>query len=182
MWLLYPNRPLTCHLPLEINIFHCEGDMCTCVWNQLVKIPKQLSCEPQIQIHFAWWHFSSLPPCLCQDIVTRHLTEKSAAEDQLPPLGPVGWAAGSQSELTPSESLATSDAVRNALLPPSLSLSHTSTLCTSPELFPSSFIPFCYHLHLLPLPYFISFSALSPFIPLCFVSFNLSVSVFILWI
>ncbi|XP_034543216.1 pericentriolar material 1 protein isoform X3 [Notolabrus celidotus] len=45
-----------------------------------------------------------------QDIVTRHLTEKSAAEDQLPPLGPVSWAAGSQSELTPSESLATSDA------------------------------------------------------------------------
>ncbi|KAM9857129.1 pericentriolar material 1 protein isoform 2-T2 [Aulostomus maculatus] len=45
-----------------------------------------------------------------QDIVTRHLTEKSAAEDHLPPLGPVTWAAGSQSELTPSESLATSDA------------------------------------------------------------------------
>ncbi|XP_034404545.1 pericentriolar material 1 protein isoform X3 [Cyclopterus lumpus] len=45
-----------------------------------------------------------------QDIVTRHLAEKSAAEDQLPPLGPVVWAAGSQSELTPSESLATSDA------------------------------------------------------------------------
>ncbi|XP_059198657.1 pericentriolar material 1 protein isoform X2 [Centropristis striata] len=45
-----------------------------------------------------------------QDIVTRHLTEKSAAEDQLLPLGPVVWAAGSQSELTPSESLATSDA------------------------------------------------------------------------
>ncbi|XP_042340487.1 pericentriolar material 1 protein isoform X2 [Plectropomus leopardus] len=45
-----------------------------------------------------------------QDIVTRHLAEKSAAGDQLPPLGPVAWAAGSQSELTPSESLATSDA------------------------------------------------------------------------
>ncbi|KAG8014670.1 Pericentriolar material 1 protein, partial [Nibea albiflora] len=45
-----------------------------------------------------------------QDIVTRHLAEKSAAEDQLPPLGPVAWAAGSQSELTPSESLVTSDA------------------------------------------------------------------------
>nr|XP_033479901.1 pericentriolar material 1 protein isoform X2 [Epinephelus lanceolatus] len=45
-----------------------------------------------------------------QDIVTRHLAEKSAAEDRLPPLGPVAWAAGSQSELTPSESLATSDA------------------------------------------------------------------------
>ncbi|XP_074485631.1 pericentriolar material 1 protein isoform X4 [Sebastes fasciatus] len=45
-----------------------------------------------------------------QDIVTRHLTEKSAAAHQMPPLGPVVWAAGSQSELTPSESLATSDA------------------------------------------------------------------------
>ncbi|XP_038568974.1 pericentriolar material 1 protein isoform X3 [Micropterus salmoides] len=44
-----------------------------------------------------------------QDIVTRHLAEKSAAEEQLPRLGPVVWAAGSQSELTPSESLATSD-------------------------------------------------------------------------
>ncbi|XP_028254425.1 pericentriolar material 1 protein isoform X2 [Parambassis ranga] len=44
-----------------------------------------------------------------QDIVTRHLTEKSTAEDQLPPLGPALWAAGSQSELTPSESLTTSD-------------------------------------------------------------------------
>ncbi|XP_029949631.1 pericentriolar material 1 protein isoform X2 [Salarias fasciatus] len=45
-----------------------------------------------------------------QDIVTRHLAEKSAAEDQLPRLGPVVWTAGSQSELTPSESLTTSDA------------------------------------------------------------------------
>ncbi|XP_029621894.1 pericentriolar material 1 protein isoform X1 [Salmo trutta] len=44
-----------------------------------------------------------------EDIVTRHLTEKSAAEDQASTLGPVAWAAGSQSELTPSESLATSD-------------------------------------------------------------------------
>ncbi|KAM9399327.1 pericentriolar material 1 protein-like isoform 7-T10 [Salvelinus alpinus] len=44
-----------------------------------------------------------------QDIVTRHLTEKSAAEYQASTLGPVAWAAGSQSELTPSESLATSD-------------------------------------------------------------------------
>ncbi|KAF0037180.1 hypothetical protein F2P81_010054 [Scophthalmus maximus] len=45
-----------------------------------------------------------------EDIVTSHLTEKCAAEDQLPPLGPAAWAAGSHSELTPSESLATSDA------------------------------------------------------------------------
>uniref|UniRef100_A0A4W5RVH4 Pericentriolar material 1 n=1 Tax=Hucho hucho TaxID=62062 RepID=A0A4W5RVH4_9TELE len=44
-----------------------------------------------------------------QDIVTRHLTEKSAAEDHASTLGPVAWAVGSQSELTPSESLATSD-------------------------------------------------------------------------
>ncbi|XP_035385591.1 pericentriolar material 1 protein isoform X2 [Electrophorus electricus] len=44
-----------------------------------------------------------------QDIVTRHLTEKSVAEDQGLSLGPAVWAAGSQSELTPSESLATSD-------------------------------------------------------------------------
>nr|XP_020476413.1 pericentriolar material 1 protein isoform X2 [Monopterus albus] len=45
-----------------------------------------------------------------QDIVTRHLAEKGVAEDHLLPLGPAAWAAGSQSELTPSESLATSDA------------------------------------------------------------------------
>lgn len=56
--------------------------------------------------------------CSSQDIVTRHLAEKSAAEDQMPPLGPVVWTAGSQSELTPSESLATSDAVRDTLLLP----------------------------------------------------------------
>ncbi|KAJ8000864.1 hypothetical protein DPEC_G00184810 [Dallia pectoralis] len=45
-----------------------------------------------------------------QDIVTRHLTEKKEAEDQPSSLGPVAWAAGSQSELTPSESLDTSEA------------------------------------------------------------------------
>ncbi|XP_062333249.1 pericentriolar material 1 protein isoform X2 [Osmerus eperlanus] len=45
-----------------------------------------------------------------QDIVTRNLTEKSAAKDQASSLGPAAWAGGSQSELTPSESLATSDA------------------------------------------------------------------------
>ncbi|XP_053533355.1 pericentriolar material 1 protein isoform X4 [Ictalurus punctatus] len=39
-----------------------------------------------------------------QDIVTRHLTEKSVAEEPGSSLGP-----GSQSELTPSESLATTD-------------------------------------------------------------------------
>uniref|UniRef100_A0AAX7U5C8 Pericentriolar material 1 protein C-terminal domain-containing protein n=1 Tax=Astatotilapia calliptera TaxID=8154 RepID=A0AAX7U5C8_ASTCA len=45
-----------------------------------------------------------------QDIVSRHLAERSATEDQMPRLGPAVWAAGSQSELTPSESLTTSDA------------------------------------------------------------------------
>ncbi|XP_041958487.1 pericentriolar material 1 protein isoform X5 [Alosa sapidissima] len=45
-----------------------------------------------------------------QDIVTRHLTEKNVAEDQASSLGPAVWVGGSQSELTPSESLVTSDA------------------------------------------------------------------------
>ncbi|XP_067298004.1 pericentriolar material 1 protein isoform X5 [Pseudorasbora parva] len=44
-----------------------------------------------------------------QDIVTRHLTEKSVADEQASSLGPAVWATGSQSELTPSESFATSD-------------------------------------------------------------------------
>uniref|UniRef100_A0A3B4DIU3 Pericentriolar material 1 protein C-terminal domain-containing protein n=1 Tax=Pygocentrus nattereri TaxID=42514 RepID=A0A3B4DIU3_PYGNA len=44
-----------------------------------------------------------------QDIVTRHLTEKSVAEERGSSLGPAVWATGSQSELTPSESLATTD-------------------------------------------------------------------------
>ncbi|XP_065110581.1 pericentriolar material 1 protein isoform X2 [Paramisgurnus dabryanus] len=44
-----------------------------------------------------------------QDIVTRHLTEKSVADEQASSLGPAVWATGSQSELTPSESLATSE-------------------------------------------------------------------------
>ncbi|KTF78052.1 hypothetical protein cypCar_00024267 [Cyprinus carpio] len=44
-----------------------------------------------------------------QEIVTRHLTEKSVADEQASSLGPTAWATGSQSELTPSESLATSD-------------------------------------------------------------------------
>lgn len=79
--------------------------------------------------------------------MTRHLAEKSAAEDQLPPLGPVAWAAGSQSELTPSESLATSDAVRNTLLLPSVVFSHAST---SPEVFLSILIV------ILPLLFFLS--------------------------
>uniref|UniRef100_A0A8C7Z2R3 Pericentriolar material 1 n=1 Tax=Oryzias sinensis TaxID=183150 RepID=A0A8C7Z2R3_9TELE len=44
-----------------------------------------------------------------QDIVTKHLEVRSAAEDQPPHLGPVAWPACSQSELTPSQSLSTSD-------------------------------------------------------------------------
>uniref|UniRef100_A0A8C2JZD3 Pericentriolar material 1 n=1 Tax=Cyprinus carpio TaxID=7962 RepID=A0A8C2JZD3_CYPCA len=48
-----------------------------------------------------------------QEIVTRHLTEKSVADEQASSLGPTAWATGSQSELTPSESLATSDNVRH---------------------------------------------------------------------
>uniref|UniRef100_A0A8C9XGC6 Pericentriolar material 1 n=1 Tax=Sander lucioperca TaxID=283035 RepID=A0A8C9XGC6_SANLU len=77
-----------------------------------------------------------------QDIVTRHLSEKSAAEDQLLPLGPVTWAACSQSELTPSESLATSDAVSDTLLLPSVkrddaeSVDNDSTMSTSSNLEP----------------------------------------------
>ncbi|XP_028300548.1 pericentriolar material 1 protein isoform X2 [Gouania willdenowi] len=45
-----------------------------------------------------------------QDLVARHLAEKSSAQECLVNLGPGAWAAGSQSELTPSESLTTSDA------------------------------------------------------------------------
>uniref|UniRef100_A0A3Q1FBG7 Pericentriolar material 1 n=1 Tax=Acanthochromis polyacanthus TaxID=80966 RepID=A0A3Q1FBG7_9TELE len=78
-----------------------------------------------------------------QDILTRHLTEKSAAEDQLPPLGPVVWAAGSQSELTPSESLTTSDA-KNLRLSQGMmktrddeeSVDNDSTMSTSSNLEP----------------------------------------------
>lgn len=80
--------------------------------------------RPYIQMQGHLGTITSLSSCFCQDLVTRHLAEKSAAEDQLPPLGPVAWAAGSQSELTPSESLATSDAVRNTLLLPSMASSH----------------------------------------------------------
>ncbi|XP_054599793.1 pericentriolar material 1 protein isoform X5 [Nothobranchius furzeri] len=46
--------------------------------------------------------------CL-QDLVTKHLAMRSAAEEPLPSLGPAVWTAGSQSELTPSQSLVTSD-------------------------------------------------------------------------
>lgn len=52
-------------------------------------------------------------PVFLQDIVTRHLTEKNAADDHLPPRSPVAWAADSQFELTPSESLTSSDVVRD---------------------------------------------------------------------
>ncbi|XP_030206362.1 pericentriolar material 1 protein isoform X2 [Gadus morhua] len=45
-----------------------------------------------------------------QDIVTRHLTEAGMSADQPSSLGPGAWATGSQSELTPSESMGTSEA------------------------------------------------------------------------
>lgn len=116
-----------------------------------------------------------------QDIVTRHL---NGPEDCLLPISPVAWAADSQSELTPSESLASSDAVRNTFLLPSMPFSHFSNLCTSPGVSHSlSFHPIilpsllCY---LLPLIGFISFSALSPFILPYVVSFSLSMLLFIL--
>lgn len=124
-----------------------------------------------------------LSPCFCQDIVTRHLAEKSAAEDQLPPLGPVVWAAGSQSELTPSESLATSDAVRNTLLLPSMGFSHISSLSPTPEVlflfYPVILLLFLTPFYLLSVPYFFSPPALSPFILLCLISFNLPMPLFI---
>ncbi|KAL4640552.1 pericentriolar material 1 protein isoform X1 [Arapaima gigas] len=44
-----------------------------------------------------------------QDIVSRHLTENKVNGDRPLPLGHGAWAAASNSELTPSESLATSD-------------------------------------------------------------------------
>uniref|UniRef100_A0A8C7G5H1 Pericentriolar material 1 n=1 Tax=Oncorhynchus kisutch TaxID=8019 RepID=A0A8C7G5H1_ONCKI len=73
-----------------------------------------------------------------QDIVTRHLTEKSAAEDQASTLGPVAWAAGSQSELTPSESLATSDGhhVPSKRRNDAESVDNESTLSTTSNLEP----------------------------------------------
>ncbi|XP_019717563.1 pericentriolar material 1 protein isoform X3 [Hippocampus comes] len=43
-----------------------------------------------------------------QDLVSRHLAEKSASQE-MPPLGAASWAGGSQSELTPSESSTASD-------------------------------------------------------------------------
>lgn len=125
-----------------------------------------------------------------QDILTRHLAEKSAAENQLPPLGPSAWAAGSQSELTPSESLATSDAVRDTSQP-NMTFSHSvyffalflSWLVSLKSLPVQVFLsnPHC---HALPSLTFICFlfyllihlssvsvSGLSPFILLCLVFF-----------
>uniref|UniRef100_A0A671R5P6 Pericentriolar material 1 protein-like n=1 Tax=Sinocyclocheilus anshuiensis TaxID=1608454 RepID=A0A671R5P6_9TELE len=70
-----------------------------------------------------------------QDIVTRHLTEKSVADEQASSLGPAVWATGSQSELTPSESLATSDNVRH-LVADRDSMDNESLLSTSSNLEP----------------------------------------------
>ncbi|KAM9792317.1 LOW QUALITY PROTEIN: pericentriolar material 1 protein [Neosynchiropus ocellatus] len=44
-----------------------------------------------------------------QDIVTRHLSENGSSKDHLHPLGPEKWTTDVQSELTPSQSLETSD-------------------------------------------------------------------------
>ncbi|KAM8843208.1 pericentriolar material 1 protein isoform 3-T3 [Synchiropus picturatus] len=44
-----------------------------------------------------------------QDIVTRHLSENGSSKDQIHPLGPEKWTTDVQSELTPSQSLETSD-------------------------------------------------------------------------
>uniref|UniRef100_A0A671R5C2 Pericentriolar material 1 protein-like n=1 Tax=Sinocyclocheilus anshuiensis TaxID=1608454 RepID=A0A671R5C2_9TELE len=68
-----------------------------------------------------------------QDIVTRHLTEKSVADEQASSLGPAVWATGSQSELTPSESLATSD---NLIFSDRDSMDNESLLSTSSNLEP----------------------------------------------
>lgn len=114
-------------------------------------------------------------PVFLQDIVTRHLTEKNAADEHLPTRSPVAWAADSQSELTPSESLASSDSVRNTLSLPSMSFSHMSNFVPALESHPTpcSFIAFP------PLICFISSSAWSPFI-LSHVAFDPSVLLFML--
>lgn len=91
--------------------------------SQNVKITV-VSVRSYIQMQSHLGTITSLSSCFCQDLVTRHLAEKSAAEDQLPPLGPVAWASGSQFELTPFDSPATSDSVRNTLLLPSMASSH----------------------------------------------------------
>lgn len=72
-------------------------------------------CKTSLRVCVKLFLFRTLRMCVIifecsfvvQDIVTRHLTEKSVAEEPGSSLGP-----GSQSELTPSESLATTDNVR----------------------------------------------------------------------
>uniref|UniRef100_A0A672JZV8 Pericentriolar material 1 protein C-terminal domain-containing protein n=1 Tax=Sinocyclocheilus grahami TaxID=75366 RepID=A0A672JZV8_SINGR len=73
-----------------------------------------------------------------QDIVTRHLTEKSVADEQASSLGPTVWATGSQSELTPSESLVTSDNSNSVLkrVADRDSMDNESLLSTSSNLEP----------------------------------------------
>lgn len=85
------------------------------------------------EMFFESYHLFIIVGFLPQDIVTRHLTEKSVAEDQASSLGPAMWATGSQSELTPSESLATSDNVRCFVLLKKTTLCfplyHTNSFC-----------------------------------------------------
>lgn len=129
-------------------------------------------------------------PVSLQDIVTRHLTEKNAAEDHLPPLSPVAWAADSQSELTPSESLASSDAVRNTLLLPSVPFSHISNFLPALESIAPlpALLELCFlsSVSLVPLLGHLSSSpTVSPLIRLCFPFFfsffNVGTPVHCLW-
>uniref|UniRef100_A0A8C2K3W6 Pericentriolar material 1 n=1 Tax=Cyprinus carpio TaxID=7962 RepID=A0A8C2K3W6_CYPCA len=69
-----------------------------------------------------------------QEIVTRHLTEKSVADEQASSLGPTAWATGSQSELTPSESLATNGLLTTIMLA-LLGWGWSESCCTPPEYF-----------------------------------------------
>lgn len=113
-----------------------------------------------------------------QDLVTKHLAVRNAAEDQLPPLGPAVWTAGSQSELTPSQSLITSDEV---------SLPSRLAFC-SPHPHPLSCLVHHLHLHnkvcsevsftplCRPPPCFYVFSF--PHLNTFFISFVLSLSFF----
>lgn len=114
-----------------------------------------------------------LVPVSLQDIVTRHLTEKNAAGEHLPPPSPVAWAADSQSELTPSESLASSDAVRNTLLLPSMPFSRVSNFLPALESIAPlpALLELCFlsSVSLVPLLGHLSSSpTVSPLIRLCF--------------
>uniref|UniRef100_A0A8C2JZS1 Pericentriolar material 1 n=1 Tax=Cyprinus carpio TaxID=7962 RepID=A0A8C2JZS1_CYPCA len=65
-----------------------------------------------------------------QEIVTRHLTEKSVADEQASSLGPTAWATGSQSELTPSE-----NGLLTTIMLALLGWGWSESCCTPPEYF-----------------------------------------------